>query len=336
MAKAKQLPSGKWMCRGYNRATKKQKAFTANTRTEAERLARMYADNQRDVAEHPLDHTTLRQAAADFVQSRTAVLSPSTLYEYNRIVKNDMDGTGMLADLADMPITQITAPDLQQAVNEMAASLSPKTARNRYGLVIAVLHATLPDRTYKVDLPRKRKSRIVMPSEAEIRRLLDAAAGTDMEVPVLLALFGPMRRGEICALDADHVDGNVVHVEYALARTVDHTWIRTSPKTYAGDRFITYPDFVIKKLPASGPVTQLHPGQITHRYPELMRRAGLSYTFHQLRHWSVSDLHRMGLSDQEILDRAGWESTEIFKEVYRHGLNEKDRAVEAFERFGNG
>ena len=42
-----------------------------------------------------------------------------------------------------------------------------------------------------------------------------------MEIPILLAAFGPIRRSEICALDSDHINGNIVHVEYAMVQNED-------------------------------------------------------------------------------------------------------------------
>lgn len=65
-----------------------------------------------------------------------------------------------------------------------------------------------------------------------------------MELPILLAAFGPMRRGEICALDSTDISGNIVHVSKNMVRTEDNAWIIKSPKSYAGDRYIDFPDFV--------------------------------------------------------------------------------------------
>ncbi len=61
-------------------------------------------------------------------------------------------------------------------------------------------------------LKKKVRPDIYVPSDAEIKQLLSSVAGTDMELPVLLAAFGPMRRGEICALSSEDISGNIVHV----------------------------------------------------------------------------------------------------------------------------
>ena len=60
-----------------------------------------------------------------------------------------------------------------------------------------------------------------------------------MEIPVLLAAFGPMRRSEICALTSDQIDGNIVHVDRAIVLNENYQWVIKKPKSYAGDRYIT-------------------------------------------------------------------------------------------------
>lgn len=87
-----------------------------------------------------------------------------------------------------------------------------------------------------------------VPSDEDVQALLDLIKRTDLEIPVLLAASGPMRRGEICALNSDHIKGNTVHVEFNMVNDDNGNWIIKRPKSYAGDRYIEFPDFVIAKL----------------------------------------------------------------------------------------
>ena len=76
---------------------------------------------------------------------------------------------------------------------------------------------------------------------------MKASQNTPMEIPILLAAFGPMRRSEICALDSNHISGNIIHVEYAMVMDENNKWVIKPPKSFAGDRKIEFPDFVIEK-----------------------------------------------------------------------------------------
>lgn len=106
------------------------------------------------------------------------------------------------------------------------------------------------------------------------------------DIPILLAAFGPMRRGEICALDSDHINGNIVHVEYSMAMDEHHNWVKKSPKTISGNRYIEFPDFVAEKLKnIKGNVTNLTPSQISDRFIDVIARTGVSkFRFHDLQH----------------------------------------------------
>ena len=324
MARAHKQKNGKWMCTGYNNALKKQRRFYGHTRQEAERAAMAFSG----MAETDITASmTFYDAAQGFLADRARVLSPNTIRGYTGILD-------ALNGIHGVSIGDIDSKYLQRLVNDMAGRVSPKTVSNRYGFISAVIKYHRPDVAFRVRLPEREKKRLVMPSEDDIRKLLEAVKGDVLEVPVLLALFAPMRRGEICALDAADVDGNIIHVRAAIAKSETGAYVVKAPKTASGDRYIALPAFVAAKLPSTGKITPLTPDAITRRFERLTKRIGLSMTFHQLRHWSVSYLHRAGLSEQEILDRAGWSSSGIFREVYRHGIKGEDRATAAFEKFG--
>ena len=148
-----------------------------------------------------------------------------------------------------------------------------------------------------------------------------------MEIPVLLAAFGPMRRGEICALDSDHIKGNIVHVEYSIALNENNEWVKKRPKSYAGDRYIAFPDFVIDKLSdKKGSITDLNPAMISNRFKRILQRHNIpDFRFHDLRHYSASLLHAMDVPDQYIMQRGGWGSDTVLKQVYRHVLEEETK-----------
>lgn len=343
MAKAKKLPSGSWRCLVYSHSepkfTKdgkpvldnngKQKlrkvyeSFTSDDpspagKREAERRAAMFAAGKEDKTKPSA--LTFGEALDKYIDSRENVLSPRTVMDYKRIRKND------LQELMDVKISRITQDLIQQAINaDVAKHHSPKTVRNNHGLISAVLRQYRPDFALNTALPKKVRPELYIPSDAEIQCLMAYVTGTEMELPILLAAFGPMRRGEICALETSDIDGCVVHVRRNMILKPDHTWITKAPKSYAGDRYIEYPEFVAQKWAGmNGRITNLNPNNITDKFRYVLKGAGLQhFRFHDLRHYSASIQHALGIPDAYIMQRGGWGNDGVLKAVYRHAMNDK-------------
>lgn len=337
MPTAKKLPSGSWRCQVYSHTestllpdgtTKKKriyKSFTCDIKGPkgkriAERMAAEWAD-EKEVSDANLD-ITFGEAADRYIDSRKSVLSPRTIMDYKRIRKHD------LQSLMSKPLFHLTQHDVQTAIDLDAQKHSPKTVRNNHGFVSAVLKEFRPNFALSTQLPKKIRPNLYVPNDQDVKTLMRSVAGTEMEIPILLAAFGPMRRGEICALSADNINGNTVHVYLNMVRDENNNWIIKAPKSYAGDRYILFPDFVIDKLKnQSGRITDLYPDDITNKFKYVLKRAGLPhFRFHDLRHYSASIQHALGIPDSYIMQRGGWGNDAVLKEVYRHTLD--DRTVQ--------
>ena len=334
MATAKKLPSGSWRCQVYSHTDEIQqpdgsikkkriyKSFTcddpgAKGKRTCEKMAAEWAASK-EVAEKVPD-ITFGQAIDNYIATRENVLSPRTIVDYKRTRKNHIQS------LMEILINDISQEDIQKAINLEALELSPKTVRNIHGLISATLRVYRPGFALNTSLPKKKRVDLYIPTDEEVKQLLDAAAGTDMELPILLAAFGPMRRGEICALQSENISGNIVHVCANMVLDQNRNWILKSPKSYAGDRYIDYPDFVAQKWKGiKGPITNLHPNNITDRFQDCLKKAGLPhFRFHDLRHYSASIQHALGIPDSYIMQRGGWGNDGTLKAVYRHALEDK-------------
>lgn len=328
MAKAIKQPSGKWKACVYDYTDvdgkKHQKAFTANTKKEAEFLAAQYKLN-RKIEESAVCRLTYQEALEAYIDSRTSILSPATIREYRRSCHRSFDS------LRKKRICDITQKDIQRAVNKEAETHAPKTVRNLHGLLTAVMGVYRPDFAIHTDLPKKIRPKLYIPSDEEVKLILDYARerDPDMELAILLAAFGPMRRSEISALESNYITGNVVHVVQAMVLDDNKAWVIKKPKSYAGDRYITFPDFVIEKLQGrTGRVVPLTPGVITNRFRKMLKRVDMEhFRFHDLRHYSASIQHALGIPDAYIMQRGGWGNDAVLKSVYRHAMEEKERAA---------
>lgn len=337
MAKAKKLPSGSWRCLVYSHTEKildkktgemKDKrvyeSFTSNIpgpagKRDAELQAARFAarKEQRTIAAQA--DMTFGDAMDAYIKSRESVLSPRTIMDYQRIRKNEIQS------LMDIKLNRITQTAIQEAINLESMNHSPKTVRNTHGLISAVLGQYRPDLRLTTALPQKIRPELYIPSDNEIKYLIEYIAETELELPVLLAAFGPMRRGEISALTTDNITGNRVHVCKNMVLSPEHKWIIKQPKSYAGDRYIDYPKFVAEKWQGiHGNVTQLNPDMISNRFKRILKRAGLPhFRFHDLRHYSASIQHALGIPDAYIMQRGGWQTDGVLKAVYRHTMSDR-------------
>nr|DAW39948.1 MAG TPA: Integrase [Caudoviricetes sp.] len=271
----------------------------------------------------PPEDMTLKEACNKYIESRTGVLSPGTIREYKRSVKRDM------AKLMPLNIMEITQEDVQAEMNREALTHSPKTVYNMHGFLSTVLKTYRSDFILRTSLPKKVRPKIYVPTSAEVKKVIECTVGSELEIPVLLAAFGPMRRSEICALNSDHIKQNIVHVEYAMVMNDSHGWVIKRPKSFAGDRFISYPGFVADKLKGiHGKITNLNPSQISDRFSDLLDDNQIHhFRFHDLRHYCASELHTLGIPDVYIMQRGGWEDDTTLKNVYRHVLVDREKEM---------
>lgn len=326
MATAKKLPSGSWRALVYigrDKAGKRRyKSFTAPTKREAEFLAAEYTAKRKAPENADM---TLSEAYAKYIDIKRNTLSPSTVTEYQRAAKRDFQG------LMSLKLSGITQERVQSAVNVMAAEHSPKSVRNAHGLLSAVLRMYAPEIRLNTRMPQRKQTDIYVPTEAEIESLIRSIRGTELEKAVLLSAFGSLRRSEACALTADDITGNTVHITKAMVWAPDHTWRIKPPKSKAGYREIMLPSFVIERLTSgeSARIVNLVPTTVTNYFAKALEASGLPhFRFHDLRHYQASILHAMGVPDKYIMERGGWKTDSTLKNIYQHTMSDKRKEVE--------
>ena len=320
MAKKKknQLPSGNIRVQVYDYTDvdgkKHYKSFTAPTKQEAKFLAAQWKAGK---ASKKPNRITVYEAVSRYIEAKEGVLSPSTLRGYLAMQKNCMK------DIGRIWLDELTNTDVQVWVSDMSSKHSSKYVRNLYGLLSSSLEMFNPDLVLKITLPEKKRPDLYCPCDEDIIKLLKQVEGTDLEIAVLLAAFGPMRRGEICALEASDLKGNKVSVTKSMVIGPDHQWHIKQPKTYGSYRDIEYPKFVIEKLKGrTGRIIELNPNDVSNKFKRAIINAQLPhFRFHDLRHYAASIMHAIGVPDQYILQRGGWSSDNVMKSVYRNAID---------------
>lgn len=321
MAKAKKLKSGSYRCLVYDytdpEGKRHYKSFTAPTKKEAEFLAAQYAVEKKEKSSLP--EYTLKSAIENYCNLKSNVLSPATIREYRRMKDNYYRALG------DVRLKDISSDVVQAWVNDFAIKHSPKTVSNAYGLISTVIDIFADDIQLKVTLPQKIQSSLYVPSDNDIKAILTyfGERDKDMELAIYLAAFGTLRRSEICALNADDVNGNVISINKAMVRNDKKKWVVKTTKTVSSTRFVEMPEFVIEKIPVSGRMVNINPNQITSRFERAFPKLNInSFRFHDLRHYAASIMHAIGVPDQYIMQRGGWSSDRTLKAIYRGTIEE--------------
>lgn len=326
MATARKLPSGKYRCLifiGMENGKRKYKSFTADTKKEAELKATQYVMDKEEY-ESGRDAVTFKTAMELYISSKEPLLSPYSITSYITI-KRYLESH--FTKFCEQNIFDITQKDIQCVVNEMARSLEPKTVRSRHGYIVSVLKENGYEKNIKTQLPQKKRPDNYVPTEKEVIHLLKAAKGTELEVPIMLAAFGMMRRGEICALTLDDFNGNIVHIHKNKVRDHNGDFHIKSPKTYSGDRYIELPQFVIDTIHQKGYVTSYLPDTITKNFEILLKKNNLPhFRFHDLRHFSASVRHTL-VPDVYTMKSGGWASENILQGIYRHTLSDMEKQM---------
>lgn len=254
--------------------------------------------------------TLFYDAADNYIKSKQNILSPATIRGYRTILNN--------LTIKDVPIDKITTPVLQSLVNDLALTLSPKTIKNVNGFIVSVLKYYGAD-VQSPRLPQRIKKEIYIPSEDDVKRILNDVKGTKYEVPFTLATLG-LRRSEICALTKDDLKGNILTIDKALVEDENKNWIVKTTKTTDSTRTIIVPDYLADLIREKG-IYDSSPHSLYSKLKCVQDRLGIQrFAFHKLRHFFASYMHNLGYSDKQIQEFGGWKTSDVLRNVYQHAM----------------
>lgn len=264
----------------------------------------------------------------EYIESRTNVCSPATIRTY-RIKMNQLSDEFKTTNLYD--ITSIT---VQKEINRFAENHEPKTTKSLYGFVSSVLSVYRPNLRMKVALPQAIEKQEYDPTNEDIQRILDDAQGSRYEVPFELGVLG-CRRGEICALSIDDLDGYNLHIHRDMVYDEHNKWIiKETPKTDDSNRVLPLPPSLAEKIQKQGLVFDGHPNALNKAVHRSQKRLGIpAFKFHKLRSYFASYAHSMGVPEQDILSLGGWSTPSVMKRIYRKSLeSSKQKSIEKIQQ----
>lgn len=345
MASAKQLPSGSWRVQLYvgkdPRGKRQYLSFTAPTKKEAELEALTYQLHYKEVS-RDATAMTLKEAVDKYISSKDGILSPSTIRGYDVIRRNRLQG------LMPLRLNRLTNAMIQQAINAEAKPYkddrgkvhtpSPKYIRNIYGLLSATLREYHPSFQLNITLPQKQVIEQKYLEPEQISVLMAAVRGTEMEIPVLLALWLSLRSSEVTGLTWECVDfdHSTITVRQAKVRNKDNQWVDKTTKTTNSTRTISAPDYIMDLLRFSkgdaaptDHVVDIKGNCLYQRLRVILKNNDLpSIRFHDLRHTCCTIMAALNVPEKYMMTRGGWSSPSVMRQVYTHALQSKQRTVD--------
>lgn len=267
---------------------------------------------------------TFSQAIDKFIADQYNTLSPSTIRGYRSMQKN------RLPRVMNAPMG--AAINWQAEFDKMVGAYAPKTIRNTWGLITAILryfHQPIPS----IKISRKKSASRPFLEPSEILVFLDAIKGDSCEVAFLLGLHS-LRLSEIQALCKDtHIDlaKKLIHVSGATVPDEHHQLVTKSEnKTEESER--TVPIMIprlyelLAALPdGSDPVVSASRSTIYKHIKKIAADNGLPpISEHCLRHSFVSLGYHLRLSETEVMEMGGWSDSHTVHKIYLH-LAKKDR-----------
>lgn len=326
MGKAVKLKSGSWRVQVFSHyeivngeRKRRVRSFTASTKAEAERMAAQFAA---DKTRLDGGGYTVGEAVDKYIALKESVLSPSTIRAYYAYRKN-------LREVEALRVDMLSSTDLQTWISGLSRSYSAKYVKNIYALVISAV-SVISDRSYRVTLPARKPLSYNVPTDDQVKALMDNARD-DIRLAVALAAAGTLRRGEACALKHKDVyrDKLAVFIHSDMILSKNNEWIyKEIPKTSDSVRWVTLPVELVDMIPEGAPdefVIGSTPAAVSDAFARLRDRLGLKCRFHDLRHYSASILHAIGVPDQYIMGRGGWSTDGTLKAVYRNELADQNK-----------
>lgn len=311
------LPSGSYRIRQTYRG--KKIYITFPYKPSAKEIALRLAERMEEIDEQNIKGT-FKEYAVKYIENRSNVVSPSTIRTYNGLI----DRTP--AALRNKNIYDITQDDIQVAINEYAKDHAPKSVRSLHGFISSVMKSCRPSFKLSTTLPQKDAKRQYLPTEKDIKAILEASEGTEDHIGFQLGILG-LRRAEICALQLSDLKDGMLTINKNMVYDEKSRWIiKPTTKTDASTRVIPLPERLVKEIEDRGYFYKYSPQKLNKHLQDYQDKLNIPrFKFHSLRHYFASYAHSLGICDADIMAMGGWKSDYVMKSVYRESMMESQQ-----------
>lgn len=305
-----------------------RRSFTAATKNEAESLALKWKLENKAPA-----LGTLGSAMDRYTRQREAVLSPSTIRRYRKVIELNF------LSLQRRTLSSISDAEFQDEINQMVKHYSSKTVKNTWAFVNAVLKEN--GRFVKVTLPQVVSAQHPFLEFDQIKPFLAEIKGEALEVPILLGLHG-LRRSEIIDLEWTDVDlkKGTLSVSGAAVIGVDGLVHKKETKNASSRRTVPIMIPRLSEVLESSErnekyVCTCNPNSIYNAVNRICDRLGYPKVgVHGLRHTFISLCYHEGISELACMKLGGYSDFNTMRKIYTHlARNDLDAAQMKLSQF---
>ena len=282
-------------------------------------------------------------------------LSPTTYESYRRNLDNYI-----LEELGHIKLEELKPMHLQTFYNKCSKKgLSNKTILYFHRIIHCALKQAMKwqfiirNVADCVDTPKPEKYKPLVLTSKETIELINVISNTDIYIPVIIAIYTGMRRGEILGLTWNNIDleQGTLKVVQALYPTKNGL-IFSKPKTENSIRKISMPltlvnilkDYKIKQETVKNRLgnnyndldlvcsldngNPINPTTLNHKFRSLLKETNLPLIrFHDLRHTHASLLLKEHVEPKVISERLGHSNINITLDIYSHIYEETNMEV---------
>ena len=286
--------------------------------------------------------------------------SPTTLREYRRMVEKVVN-----PELGTVRLSKLTARRLDDLYADLTRrGLKPLTVRHVHTMLGAALHQAERwgmvghNVARKAQPPPVHSEPVKAPNAETVRVIIAQAENVDRSLAALFftAAMTGARRGELCALrwsDVD-LDTGMLTIARSVYQTPERGWAEKPTKTHQVRRVALdgYSNSVLRRyraqvdelaqglglsVPADGFMFSrsptgsepIRPNVVTDFMTRMAKTVGVDMHFHELRHFSATQLIAAGHDARTVAGRLGHADASITLRVYAHALPEQDREAAA-------
>lgn len=284
------------------------------TKREAEEIIQ---EQVHDTESHAKDDISFEQATMDYIKVKHNVLAPNTRRGYLTALQR------LSEDFKCLSINKLTQIIIQAEISRLSASYAPKTVRNTFGLISAVLLMYRPAFAYNITLPQPKEPDYIMPTSEQVGAIIEAVRGTKYFVPFMLGVCG-LRRSEICAATIDDIHGEYIHISKALEHGENGKEIRDNAKTKDSVRDVPLSEEILEAIKASGTIYDGDDTSLWKRLRKEQDRLNIPhFRFHDLRAFYASYAHAHGIPDKHIQHNCGWKTSYTMNKIYKRLMQDE-------------